>query len=95
MNDQAFGKRVLTSFACAFVGSLVSVVLAIALVFATPALHLRFPASRAAVLLITFVAPVVIGGLIGLVVPSQAQNSGSSAAQALANVFLTNSRRKP
>jgi hypothetical protein len=95
MNGQAFGKRVLTSFACAFVGSLVSVVLTIALVFATPALHLRFPASHAVVLLITFVAPVVVGGLIGLLFPSQAQNSGSTLAQALANLFQTNSRRTP
>lgn len=95
MNGQAFGKRVLTSFACAFVGSLVSVVLTIALVFATPALHLRFPTSHAVVLLITLVAPVVIGGLVGLVFPSQAQNSGSSVAQALADLYQTNSRPTP
>jgi uncharacterized RDD family membrane protein YckC len=93
MNRQAFGKRVLTSLACAFVGWLVSVVVTIALVFATPAFHLRFPASHAVVLLITFVALVAIGGLIGLVFPTQAQNSGSSLALALANLYQTNSRR--
>ena len=67
MNVQAVGRRMLTSLACAFVGSLVSVVLIIALVFATPAFHLRFPASHAVVLLITFVTPVVIAGLLGLI----------------------------
>lgn len=93
MNRRAFGKRVLTSLACAFVGWLVSVVLTIALVFATPAFHLRFPASHSVVLLITFVTPVVIGAVIGLAFPSQAQNSGSIVAQGLAKLYLTNSRR--
>ena len=93
MNGQALGKRLLTGFACAFVGSLVSVVLTIALVFATPAFHLQFPISHTFVLLITIGAPVVLGGLTGLAFPRRAQNSGSGVAQKLASLYEMKSRR--
>jgi hypothetical protein len=92
VNSQAWDVRLLWGFACAFVGSLVSVVLAIIVVFATPAFHINWPLSHGVLLLIVIGAPILVCALLGFVFPRQAQRTASSSARGLANAYRMNAR---
>jgi predicted membrane-bound spermidine synthase len=94
VNGQGWGLRLLWGFVCAFVGALLSVVLAIIVVFATPAFHINWPLSHGLVLLIVICAPILIGALIGFEFPRQAQVTASGAARGLANAYRINARRR-
>ncbi|HEY4888662.1 MAG TPA: hypothetical protein VIJ58_08805 [Candidatus Dormibacteraeota bacterium] len=94
MNGQAWGVRLLSGFACAFVGSLISVGLAIILVFATPAFHINWPLSHGLVLVIVIGAPILIGALLGFAFARQAQDAASGVGRGLANAYGKNARRR-
>jgi hypothetical protein len=94
VNGQPWGVRLLWGFVCAFAGSLIAVVLAIVLVFATPAFHINWPLSHGPELVIVIAAPILIGALLGFAFAREAQDTASSVGRGLANAYRMNARRR-